>query len=134
MDTGVRQGDEVTPNYDPMLAKLIVWAPSRAEALQRMRRSLDEFVVLGTVTNLRFLRELCDVTEVVEGTTDTTMIDRLWPEGWTPSLPDEFEDGALMAAAVAESAGLHRQTTSTTDVTGLSGPVSPFMTLKRRYP
>tara|TARA_B110001452_G_scaffold261734_1_gene260869 strand:- start:408 stop:1145 length:738 start_codon:yes stop_codon:yes gene_type:complete len=134
LDTGVRQGDEVTPNYDPMLAKLIVWAPSRVEALQRMRRSLDEFVVLGTVTNLRFLRELCDVPDVVEGTTDTTMIDRLWPDGWAPSLPDGFEDGALMAAAVAESAGLHRQTTSTTDATGDSGPVSPFMTLKRRYP
>jgi len=134
LDTGVRQGDEVTPNYDPMLAKLIVWAPSRAEALQRMRRSLDEFVVLGTVTNLRFLRELCDVVDVVEGTTDTTMIDRLWPDGWTPSLPEGFEDGALMAAAVAESAGLHRRTTSTTDATGDSGPVSPFTTLKRRYP
>ena len=60
LDTGVREGDEVTPNYDPMLAKLIVWAPSRQEALQRMRRALDEFVVLGTTTNIRFLRELCD--------------------------------------------------------------------------
>jgi len=134
LDTGVRQGDEVTPNYDPMLAKLIVWAPSRAEALQRMRRSLDDFVVLGTVTNLRFLRELCDVTDVIEGTTDTTMIDRLWPEGWSPSLPDEFEDGALMAAAVAESAGLHRQNTSNHDASEHSGPVSPFITLKRRFP
>ena len=135
LDTGVRQGDEVTPNYDPMLAKLIVWAPSRDEALQRMRRSLDEFVVLGTVTNLRFLRELCDVTDVIEGTTDTTMIDRLWPDGWAPSLPHEFEDGALMAAAVAESAGLHHQSSvSTPDASGHSGPVSPFITLKRRYP
>ena len=39
LDTGVREGDMVTPNYDPMLAKLIVWAPSREEALQRMRRA-----------------------------------------------------------------------------------------------
>jgi len=133
LDTGVRQGDEVTPNYDPMLAKLIVWAPSRDEALQRMRRALDEFVVLGTVTNIRFLRELCDVHDVIEGTTDTTMIDRLWPDGWSPSLPVEFEDGALMAAAVAESAGLHRQSASP-GASEQSGPVSPFMTLKRRYP
>lgn len=134
LDTGVRQGDEVTPNYDPMLAKLIVWAPSRDEALQRMRRALDEFVVLGTVTNIRFLRELCDVTDVIEGTTDTTMIDRLWPEGWSPSPPVEFEDGALMAAAVAESAGLHRPSVSTPGAGVHSGPVSPFLTLKRRYP
>ena len=134
LDTGVRQGDEVTPNYDPMLAKLIVWAPSRDEALQRMRRALDEFVVLGTVTNIRFLRELCDVTDVIEGTTDTTMIDRLWPDGWSPSPPVEFEDGALMAAAVAESAGLHRPSVSTPGAGVHSGPVSPFLTLKRRYP
>ena len=134
LDTGVREGDEVTPNYDPMLAKLIVWAPSRDEALQRMRRALDEFVVLGTTTNIRFLRELCDVPDVVEGTTDTTMIDRLWPEGWSPSLPIEFEDGALMAAAVAESAGLHRQSTSMAESNEHTGPVSPFMTLNRRFP
>ena len=59
LDTGVSEGDAVTPDYDPMLAKLIVWAPSREEALQRMGRALDEFVVLGCTTNVRFLRELC---------------------------------------------------------------------------
>ena len=134
LDTGVRQGDEVTPNYDPMLAKLIVWAPSREEALQRMRRSLDEFVVLGTTTNLRFLRELCDVPDVIEGTTDTTMIDRLWPNGWNPNALVELEDGALMAAAVAESSGLHRQSHSSHQSEDFSGPVSPFRTLSRRYP
>ena len=134
LDTGVRQGDEVTPNYDPMLAKLIVWAPSRVEALQRMRRALDEFVVLGTTTNLRFLRELCDVPDVIEGSTDTTMIDRLWPNGWSASIPVELEDGALMAAAVSESSGLHRQVHSNAQVSDQSGPVSPFMTLSRRYP
>ncbi len=134
LDTGVRQGDDVTPNYDPMLAKLIVWAPSRVEALQRMRRALDEFVVLGTITNLRFLRELCDVPDVIEGSTDTTMIDRLWPNGWSASIPVELEDGALMAAAVSESSGLHHQSLSNAQGTEQSGPLSPFMTLNRRYP
>lgn len=135
LDTGVRQGDEVTPNYDPMLAKLIVWAPSREEALQRMRRSLEEFVVLGTTTNLRFLRELCDVPDVIQGTTDTTMIDRLWPQGWSPSVPVHIEDAALMAAAVGQSAGLHRlHSTPSGGSDDPSGPVSPFATLSRRYP
>ena len=118
-----------------MLAKLIVWAPSREEALQRMRRSLEEFVVLGTTTNLRFLRELCDVPDVMEGTTDTTMIDRLWPNGWSPSVPVHIEDAALMAAAVGESAGLHRlRSTPSTRSDDPSGPASPFATLNRRYP
>ena len=132
LDTGVREGDEVTPNYDPMLAKLIVWAPSRQEALQRMRRALDEFVVLGTTTNLRFLRELCDESEVVSGDTDTTTIDRLWPNGWTPIVPRTIEDAALMAAAVGESAGLHRGPVSPQDAA--EGPQSPFSTLNRRFP
>ena len=132
LDTGVREGDEVTPNYDPMLSKLIVWAPSRQEALQRMRRALDEFVVLGTTTNLRFLRELCDESEVISGDTDTTTIDRLWPSGWTPSVPRTIEDVALMAAAVGESAGLHRGQVNSQDAA--KGPLSPFATLNRRFP
>ena len=132
LDTGVREGDEVTPNYDPMLAKLIVWAPSRHEALQRMRRALDEFVVLGTTTNIRFLRELCDENEVITGATDTTTIDRIWPNGWQPTVPRAVEDMALMAAAVAESAGLHRKQSMAS--TGGQGPPSPFETIGRRFP
>jgi acetyl/propionyl-CoA carboxylase alpha subunit len=132
LDTGVREGDEVTPNYDPMLAKLIVWAPSRYEALQRMRRALDEFVVLGTTTNIRFLRELCDEHEVITGATDTTTIDRIWPNGWQPTVPRAVEDMALMAAAVAESAGLHRKQSMAS--TGGQGPPSPFETIGRRFP
>jgi acetyl/propionyl-CoA carboxylase alpha subunit len=132
LDTGVREGDEVTPNYDPMLAKLIVWAPSRSEALQRMRRALDEFVVLGTTTNIRFLRELCDEEEVITGHTDTTTIDRLWPNGWAPSIARSTEDAALMAAAIGESAGLHRSQVQVSE--DAQGPTSPFSTLNRRYP
>ncbi|MEC7228749.1 MAG: biotin carboxylase N-terminal domain-containing protein [Candidatus Thermoplasmatota archaeon] len=132
LDTGVRQGDMVTPNYDPMLAKLIVWAPSREEALQRMRRALDEFVVLGTTTNIRFLRELCDQKDVVSGRTDTTLIERVWPDGWQPSVAESSIDVALMVAAVSESAGLHKTTTIQTDAN--NGPLSPFETLNRRYP
>ena len=134
LDTGVRQGDEVTPNYDPMLAKLIVWAPSRNEALQRMRRALDEFVVLGTTTNIRFLRELCDEQEVIEGTTDTTTIDRLWPNGWTPSISNSQENAALTIAATAESLGLGRKVQAQSGEGASTGPVSPFATLNRRYP
>ena len=132
LDTGVREGDMVTPNYDPMLAKLIVWAPSRAEALQRMRRALDDFVVLGTTTNLRFLRELCDHEDVVSGATDTTMIERIWPNGWSPQFSSEILNAALMVAGVSESAGLHtvQATMSSTD----DGPLSPFQSLTRRYP
>ena len=133
LDTGVREGDEVTPDYDPMLAKLIVWAPSRPEALQKMRRALEEFVVLGTTTNLRFLRELCDAPDVVAGLTTTTTIDEQWPDGWSPTLPDKVRDASLLVAAAAESLGLHRRQQASDSHTGEPAP-NPFTTLQRRYP
>ena len=133
LDTGVREGDDVTPNYDPMLAKLIVWAPSRDEALQKMRRALDEFVVLGTTTNLRFLRELCDAPDVVAGTTTTTTIDEQWPSGWQASSDEATEEIALLVAGASESMGLHRRSSNSAPSGGEVAP-SPFTTLQRRYP
>ena len=133
LDTGVREGDDVTPNYDPMLAKLIVWAPSRPEALEKMRRALEEFVVLGTTTNIEFLRDLCDAEPVVSGTTTTTTIDELWPNGWNPPADSLLEDAALLVAAGAETLGLHR-TRATASAHSEAGPTSPFSTLQRRYP
>lgn len=133
LDTGVREGDEVTPDYDPMLAKLIVWAPSRPEALQKMRRALDEFVVLGTTTNLGFLRELCDTHEVVTGATTTTTIDDRWPNGWAPAQDNQARDVSLLMAATAESLGLHRRQ-QTSDASTREATPNPFTTLQRRYP
>jgi len=133
LDTGVREGDDVTPNYDPMLAKLIVWAPSRVEALQKMRRALDEFVILGTTTNVEFLRDLCDAQPVIDGSTTTTTIDTLWPNGWNPPQDLTLEDASLLVAAGAETLGLHRQRGRSAKE-GTDGPESPFATLNRRYP
>ncbi|MEK9651603.1 MAG: biotin carboxylase N-terminal domain-containing protein [Poseidonia sp.] len=133
LDTGVREGDAVTPDYDPMLAKLIVWAPSRDEALEKMRRALDDFVVLGTTTNLRFLRELCDADEVVNGTTTTTTIDDRWPNGWTPQMEESTLIASLLAASTAETAGMHRAHASVSGPAGDIAP-NPFTTLSRRFP
>ena len=132
LDTGVREGDDVTPNYDPMLAKLIVWAPSRVEALERMRRALDEFVVLGTTTNVAFLRDLCDNEDVVSGSTTTTTIDDTWPQGWSPVEHEALTQAALLSAATGETLGLHRPSPS--GHSSADGPSSPFSTLSRRYP
>ena len=131
LDTGVREGDAVTPDYDPMLAKLIVWAPSRDEALQRMGRALDDFVVLGCTTNVRFLRELCNHPDVVDGWTTTDMIDRLWPEGWKPDLDSMVSDAGLLLAAACESTNHGRVVMTTGTDTVLP---SPFSTINRRFP
>ena len=131
LDTGVRQGDEVTPNYDPMLAKLIVWAPSRPEALQRMERALEEFVVLGCKTNVRFLAELCSHPDVVDGWTTTDMIAKLWPNGWSPDQPTIVDEAGLLIAAVCEQTNYGKKIATSSST---SEHVSPFSTLSRRYP
>ncbi len=131
LDTGVREGDDVTPDYDPMLAKLIVWAPSREEALQRMGRALDEFVILGCITNIRFLRELCDHPDVVDGWTTTDMIEKLWPNGWMPSLDPIISDAGLLIAGACESINFGR--TISFGTTQSRAP-SPFSTISRRFP
>ena len=128
LDTGVREGDEVSPSYDPMLAKLIAHAPSRAEALQRMRRALDDFVILGTTTNVAFLRDLCDLEAVTSAKTSTTTLDEAYPNGWAPRPASE---AVLALGAVLASA---RSSRPTSGEAGPAGPSSPFLSLSRRYP
>lgn len=128
LDTGVREGDEVSPSYDPMLAKLIVHAPSRAEALQRMRRALDDFVILGTTTNVAFLRDLCDLEAVTSAKTSTTTLDEAYPSGWAPRPASE---AVLALGAVLASA---RSSRPSGGEAGPAGPSSPFLSLSRRYP
>ncbi len=76
IDSGVREGDEITPFYDPMIAKVIAHAPTRRAALARLSKALGECRVLGTVTNLSFLRALCAHEEFAGGQVDTGLIDR----------------------------------------------------------
>ena len=111
-----------------MLAKLIVHAPSRAEALQRMRRALDDFVILGTTTNVAFLRDLCDLDAVVSAQTSTTTLDDAYPNGWSPR---PASDAAIALGAVLASTRTARPTEGER---GPSGPTSPFLCLTRRYP
>ncbi|OAN75885.1 3-methylcrotonyl-CoA carboxylase [Jannaschia sp. EhC01] len=75
-DTGVRPGDEISPWYDPMIAKLIVHGPTRAIALARLDQALSGTQVAGSVTNLAFLRALARHEGFGRGEVDTGLIDR----------------------------------------------------------
>jgi 3-methylcrotonyl-CoA carboxylase alpha subunit len=77
IETGVELGSEVTPHYDPMLAKLIVHGRDREQALQRTRAALAATAVAGVAHNLGFLEALLSTPEVAEGIPDTGSIDRL---------------------------------------------------------
>jgi 3-methylcrotonyl-CoA carboxylase alpha subunit len=76
IDTGVRQGDEITPYYDPMIAKLIVRGDTRAEAVERMRAALLQYRVVGVASNLDFLSRLMTAPTFVSGELDTALIER----------------------------------------------------------
>jgi len=76
LDTGVREGDQITPHYDPMIAKLIVHGSDREEALARLDRALAETKIAGLTTNLGFLRRLAKTDGYQTGLVDTGLIDR----------------------------------------------------------
>lgn len=76
VDTGVAQGDEISPHYDPMIAKLIVSGNSRLEALNALAVALADSRIAGATTNLLFLQSLCANEAFRQGKMDTGLIDR----------------------------------------------------------
>ncbi|HEY2630688.1 MAG TPA: biotin carboxylase N-terminal domain-containing protein, partial [Usitatibacter sp.] len=76
LDTGVRQGDEVSVFYDPMIAKLVAWGSDRDEAARRMQESLAATEILGVKTNLAFLERVVAHPAYLAGDTDTAFIER----------------------------------------------------------
>ncbi|MFM0616086.1 acetyl/propionyl/methylcrotonyl-CoA carboxylase subunit alpha [Paraburkholderia nemoris] len=76
VDTGVEQGDEISPHYDPMIAKLIVWGEDRRQALDRMRQALAQYRIVGVSNNVDFLARLVAVPSFANAQLDTGLIER----------------------------------------------------------
>ncbi len=74
VDSGVYQGYTIPPYYDPLIIKLIVWAPNREKAIRRMRRALDEFIIKGISTNIPLHKVILDDEVFREGTYTTRFI------------------------------------------------------------
>ncbi|MEC7656143.1 MAG: ATP-grasp domain-containing protein, partial [Pseudomonadota bacterium] len=100
IDTGVREGDEVTMHYDPMIAKVIGWDRDRTSAIARLRQALEQTHVVGTTTNLDFLSAICGSAAFIEADLDTGFIERnaktLFPEAGS------VDAATLALAALAE--------------------------------
>ncbi|NTI22413.1 acetyl/propionyl/methylcrotonyl-CoA carboxylase subunit alpha [Rhizobium rhizogenes] len=103
-DTGVFEGAEISMYYDPMIAKLCTWAPTRLEAIDAMGEALDGFVVDGIEHNMPFLSALMKHPRWREGRLSTGFIAEEYPDGFAPMTPDS-DEGALLAA-IALSCGL----------------------------
>jgi len=103
-DTGVYEGGEISMYYDPMIAKLCTWAPTRDQAIEAMRNALDGFEVEGIGHNLPFLSAVMDHPIFIEGAMTTAFIEEQYPEGFVGvDLPEE----ALRRIA-ASAAAMHR--------------------------
>ena len=102
VDTGVYPGFEITPYYDPMIAKLIVWGETRAQAILRMRRALEEYRIVGVHTNIPFHQTLMDSHRFMGGQFDTRFVEeRFSMEGASELDEAQAEIAAILATLVA---------------------------------
>ncbi len=108
LDSAVDRGSVVSHHFDPMLAKLIVYAPTRAAAIERMKRALHEFVLLGVGNNIEFLRRVVSNDDFAAGKIDTSFLDdhrELFSV--TNDVPVEALLVATLASAYGRSRSLH---------------------------
>jgi 3-methylcrotonyl-CoA carboxylase alpha subunit len=98
VDTGIEEGDTISPFYDPMIAKLIVWDDDRDRALARMQQALADYRVVGVASNIDFLSRLVACPAFAGADLDTGLIERerdyLFPSAETP-MPEVFAVAAL---------------------------------------
>ena len=103
-DTGVYEGGEISMYYDPMIAKLCTWAPTRAGAIEHMRTALDAFEVEGIGHNLPFLAAVMDHPVFVAGEMTTAFIEEQYPDGFEGvDLPEP-----TLRRIAASAAAMHR--------------------------
>ncbi|XP_061739844.1 methylcrotonoyl-CoA carboxylase subunit alpha, mitochondrial isoform X1 [Nerophis ophidion] len=122
IETGVRQGDEVSAHYDPMIAKLVVWGEDRAAALKKLRYCLRQYNIVGLSTNIDFLLSLSGHPEFEAGNVTTSFIPQhyadLFPAPRAPS------GATVCQAALGLLLEERRQTQNVTQTS--TDPFSPF--------
>ena len=100
-ENGIYPGYQIPIYYDPLIGKVIVWAENRATAIQRCKRALSEYQVDGVKTNIEFLLWALDQEGFVDGTYDTTYIERHFDPSRLHSRADEIELAAIAGSITA---------------------------------
>ena len=119
-DAGVREGDEISMYYDPMISKLCSWAPTRLAAIDGMGRALEDFHIEGLGQNIPFLAAVMDQERFRSGKISTNYIKDEFPEGFhgTEATPEQIDILTAVGAAMQRVyAARARNYTS-----GLAGP------------
>jgi acetyl-CoA carboxylase, biotin carboxylase subunit len=106
VDTGVYIGFEISPYYDSLISKLIVWGDTRGEAILRMRRSLEEYKILGVQSNIPFHQRLMDSHRFMAGQYDTRFVE----ERFSIEEAEEGKEIRPDLAAILATLVAHRQT------------------------
>ncbi len=123
VDTGVREGDEVSMHYDPMIAKLIVWDEDRDSALRRLRVALAAYEVVGVTTNIGFLAAIAAHPAFRAAAVDTGFIDRHRADLLPPPAPVPDRGLAIAALAIL----LRRNAEAKKARRAVSDPYSPWL-------
>ncbi|MGH2538199.1 MAG: acetyl-CoA carboxylase biotin carboxylase subunit [Candidatus Promineifilaceae bacterium] len=103
VDTGVYPGYQVTPYYDPLISKLICYGETRAIAVLRMRRALEEYKIMGVKTNIPFHQHLMDSTRFLSGHFDTQFVEERF--SMSERVPQETLEAAILATLIAHRQG-----------------------------
>jgi propionyl-CoA carboxylase alpha chain len=98
-DTGVREGDEISMFYDPMIAKLSTWAPTRDGAIDAMTEALEPFHIEGLAHNVPFLAAVMDQKRFRSGALSTSYIAEEFPDGFQGSAPTTLQRDLMTAVA-----------------------------------
>jgi len=106
VDTGVYPGFEITPFYDPMIAKLIVWGETRGQAILRMRRALEEYRIVGVRTNIPFHQTMMDSHRFMAGQYDTRFVE----ERFSMQEMEEGKESYDEVAAIIATLVAHQET------------------------
>ena len=124
VDTGVQQGDEISPYYDPMIAKLIVWDENRTSALARLTQALSEYQISGVTTNTLFLYNLASCPAFIQAELDTGFIEKHRNTIFHQSRPDILTNLPIAGFYLL----LHREKTLA-DLNNSNDKGSPWATL-----
>ena len=106
VDSGVYIGFEITPYYDSLISKLVVWGETRGEAILRMRRSLEEYTIIGVRTNIPFHQRLMDSHRFMGGQYDTRFVE----ERFSIDVAEEGKFARPEVAALIATLVAHQQT------------------------
>ena len=109
VDTGIREGSEVSMFYDPMIAKLITYGKDRNEALEHMAEALDAYYIRGVSHNISFLNALIAHPRFIEGRMTTNFIAEEYPDGFfAADVPQENPALAIVTGAALNTHLMHR--------------------------